>query len=117
MYPKSTASSQSGKQKGSQREVLADLLHNKFRNKYHVDLTQESALDSKIKAEIAKMVTNKPSLHEKDLNELDRRIVTVVQNCREAGSKAAQSTRPADDDTKSRASHAPSNASRAKSQA
>ena len=113
MYPKSTASSsQSGKQKPSQREVLADLLHNKFRNKFSVDVVAERTLDSKIKAEITKMVTSKASLHEKDLNELDRRIVTVVTNCRE---------RAADDDAQSRVSKAPSKApttaSRVKSQA
>ena len=62
MYPKTTNSRTNGQtlsqtqklgNNPQKREQLADLLVNKFRNKYHVNIGLETDLDSAIKIAIA----------------------------------------------------------------
>ena len=59
-----------------------DLLLNKFRAKYNVNLTKESELDHLILVEITAVLNEVKSLQEKDLNQLDGKIGTAVTNFR-----------------------------------
>ena len=74
MYPKpqqARASSNHSTTRNNKREQLTDLLVNKFRNKYAINLQQEQDLDLKLKNEVIKCVQQTHALQEKDLNELD----------------------------------------------
>jgi len=77
MYPKPN-SQQADKRSSSKREQLTDLLVNKFRNKYQVNLSEELELDRALKTEITKCVHNTHALTEKDLNDLDIVVATAV---------------------------------------
>lgn len=77
MYPKPGSSKDSNRGKSS-REQLSDLLMNKFRGKYSVNVTQERELDIAIQAEVKKALSVVNSLTEKDLNALDGRVNQIV---------------------------------------
>jgi hypothetical protein len=64
--------------------MLANLLHSKFHNKYQIDYTLERSLDQAIRQEIMSTLQQVSSIHEKDLNELDARIKSVVAAYRSA---------------------------------
>ena len=78
MYPKHGST---GKKAGA-REQLAELLTNKFRNRYSINLQTEGQIDQDIAKEIQKVVHQEASVSERDLNELDKRINQLVSSCR-----------------------------------
>lgn len=81
MYPKPSSSRSSSSQVG-RREQLTDLLMNKFRSKYHVNLSTERDIDNEIRKEIEKALKATHSLQEKDLNEIDAKVAVFVKNVR-----------------------------------
>jgi hypothetical protein len=75
MYPKSTTSrTRSNSNKQTARDQLSELLINKFRNRYNINVSSERDLDATIQNEVTKVVKQEASVTERDLNELDRKI-------------------------------------------
>jgi hypothetical protein len=75
MYPKSTTSrARSNSNKQTARDQLSELLINKFRNRYNINVSTERDLDATIQNEVTKVVKQEASVTERDLNELDRKI-------------------------------------------
>ena len=66
----------------AKREQLADLLINKFRNKYSVNIHEEREIDGIIKLEVSRFILPGTTVHEKDINELDRTIQNAVKALR-----------------------------------
>ena len=118
MYPKQGKGA-SGKQ--STREQLSELLINKFRNKYNVNVQTEREIDSVINKEVSKIVKQQAPVGERELNEVDRCISNAVKEHRGEPQPKPQSqtiepkSRYADEDQKSHVSKAPSQVSRARS--
>jgi len=73
MYPRTSSrsnqsSSSSSDKRPKGREQLSDLLMNKFRSKYNVNLAQERELDLAVQNEVKKALAQTHSMQEKDLN-------------------------------------------------
>ena len=66
----------------AKREQLADLLINKFRNKYNLNVSAERDLDNKITTLVSKVVIQDAPVGEKELNELDKVIAECVKTAR-----------------------------------
>ena len=83
MYPK-----QAGRQRSNSnsrtgaREQLAELLLNKFRNRYSISAATERDLDASLQKEISRVVKQEASVTERDLNELDKKIKDLVHETR-----------------------------------
>ena len=85
MYPKSTVSkttSQASSKKHQTRQQLSELLINKFRNKYNLNVSAERDLDNKITSLVSKVVIQDAPVGEKELNELDKVIAECVKTAR-----------------------------------
>ncbi len=85
MYPKSTVSkttSQASSKKHQTRQQLSELLINKFRNKYNLNVSAERDLDNKITTLVSKVVIQDAPVGEKELNELDKVIAECVKTAR-----------------------------------
>ena len=85
MYPKSTVSkttSQASSKKHQTRQQLSELLINKFRNKYNLNVSAERDLDNKITTLVSKVVIQDAPVGEKELNELDKVITECVKTAR-----------------------------------
>ena len=64
------------------REQLSELLINKFRNKYHVNVSQERDLDAIIAKEVSRVVKQDAPVGERELNQVDRTIGEAVKKQR-----------------------------------
>lgn len=117
MYPKASAKS-AGPNKQATREQLSELLINKFRNKYSVNVQQERDLDAVVTKEVARIVMQEAPVGERELNEVDRIIAAAVKAQRGTGQSstlAAPQQAADNDDIRSHVSKAASQVSRSKS--
>ena len=84
MYAKSSTS-RSTTNKQNARDQLSELLINKFRNRYNINVGQERDLDCAIQKEVTKVVQQVATVTERDLNELDKKIGVCVSTQRAGG--------------------------------
>lgn len=113
MYPKTNGKA-SGPNKQATREQLSELLINKFRNKYSVNVQSEGGLDSCIQKEVSRIVRQEAPVGERELNEVDRIICSAVKAAR-GEAPAATKAAARDDDIRSHVSKASSQVSRSRS--
>ena len=111
MYPKQASHGRQRSNSNSRtgaREQLAELLVNKFRNRYSISAATERDLDASLQKEISRVVKQEASVTERDLNELDKKISALVTSARGAAQASDKSHQACKDDTRSVKSVAPS---------